>query len=153
MSRKPSAMELRQTVSWVPMPDISGTELPRRLREGLEIPERFSSPEVVKELRRTSPPRSNQRFKVLFNGFSGSGKSSIGNALMVQLMEMGRRSVTLLDGDIMRKNSSSKLGFSKEPRDMDIRRDVYVASKTTKNCGVAICAHIAPHIATRRAVS
>ena len=86
--------------------DISGTELRRRLREGLEIPDWFSFPEVVKELRRTSPPRARQGFTVFFTGFSGSGKSTIANALMVKLMEMGGRPVTLLDGDIVRKNLS-----------------------------------------------
>ncbi|MFM7443136.1 MAG: bifunctional sulfate adenylyltransferase/adenylylsulfate kinase, partial [Tabrizicola sp.] len=73
--------------------DISGTELRRRLREGLEIPAWFSFPEVVTELRRTSPPRSKQGFTVFFTGLSGSGKSTIANALMVKLMEMGGRPV------------------------------------------------------------
>ncbi|MBO6853419.1 MAG: bifunctional sulfate adenylyltransferase/adenylylsulfate kinase [Marivivens sp.] len=132
--------------------NISGTELRRRLREGLEIPEWFSFPEVVRELRRTSPPRSQQGFTVFFTGFSGSGKSTIANALMVKLMEMGGRPVTLLDGDIVRKNLSSELGFSKEHRDLNIRRIGYVASEITKNGGIAICAPIAPYAATRRAV-
>ncbi len=132
--------------------NISGTELRRRLAEGLEIPEWFSFPEVVKELRRTRPPRSKQGFTVFFTGFSGSGKSTIANALMVKLMEMGGRPVTLLDGDIVRKNLSSELGFSKEHRDLNIRRIGYVASEITKNGGIAICAPIAPYATTRRAV-
>jgi len=113
--------------------NISGTELRRRLQEGLEIPDWFSFPEVVEELRRTRPPRSKQGFTVFFTGFSGSGKSTIANALMVKLMEMGGRPVTLLDGDIVRKNLSSELGFSKEHRDLNIRRIGYVASEITKN--------------------
>ena len=132
--------------------DISGTELRRRLREGLEIPEWFSFPEVVAELRRRYPPRSQQGFTVFFTGFSGSGKSTIANALMTKLMEMGDRPVTLLDGDIVRKNLSSELGFSKEHRDLNIRRIGYVASEITKNGGIAICAPIAPYATTRRAV-
>ncbi|WP_135449566.1 bifunctional sulfate adenylyltransferase/adenylylsulfate kinase [Tabrizicola caldifontis] len=132
--------------------DISGTELRRRLREGLEIPEWFSFPEVVAELRKTSPPRSKQGFTVFFTGLSGSGKSTIANALMVKLMEMGGRPVTLLDGDVVRKHLSSELGFSKEHRDINIRRIGYVASEITKNGGIAICAPIAPYAATRRAV-
>jgi len=132
--------------------DISGTELRRRLAEGLEIPEWFSFPEVVTELRRTRPARSKQGFTVFFTGFSGSGKSTIANALMVKLMEMGGRPVTLLDGDIVRKNLSSELGFSKEHRDLNIRRIGYVASEITKNGGIAICAPIAPYATTRRAV-
>jgi sulfate adenylyltransferase len=88
--------------------DISGTELRRRLREGVEIPEWFSFPQVVAELRRTRPPRSQQGFTVFFTGFSGSGKSTIANALMIKLMEMGDRPVTLLDGDVVRKNLSAR---------------------------------------------
>jgi sulfate adenylyltransferase len=132
--------------------DISGTELRRRLSEGLEIPEWFSFPSVVEELRRTKPPRSRQGFTVFLTGLSGSGKSTIANALMVKLMEMGGRPVTLLDGDVVRKNLSSELGFSKEHRDLNIRRIGFVASEITKNGGIAICAPIAPYAATRRAV-
>jgi sulfate adenylyltransferase len=132
--------------------DISGTELRRRLREGLEIPDWFSFPEVVTELRRTSPPRARQGFTVFFTGFSGSGKSTIANALMVKLMEMGGRPVTLLDGDVVRKHLSSELGFSKEHRDINIKRIGYVASEITKNGGIAICAPIAPYASTRREV-
>jgi sulfate adenylyltransferase len=67
-------------------------------------------------------------------------------------MEMGGRPVTLLDGDIVRKNLSSELGFSKEHRDLNIRRIGYVASEITKNGGIAICAPIAPYSKTRLAV-
>ncbi len=132
--------------------DISGTELRRRLREGLDIPEWFSFPDVVTQLRRTSPARDKQGFTVFFTGLSGSGKSTIANALMVKLMEMGGRPVTLLDGDVVRKHLSSELGFSKEHRDINIKRIGYVASEITKNGGIAICAPIAPYTATRRAV-
>ena len=132
--------------------DISGTELRRRLREGLDIPDWFSFPEVVQELRRTSPPRARQGFTVFFTGLSGSGKSTIANALMVKLMEMGGRPTTLLDGDVVRKHLSSELGFSKEHRDINIKRIGYVASEITKNGGIAICAPIAPYTAIRRAV-
>jgi sulfate adenylyltransferase len=132
--------------------DISGTELRRRLREGLDIPEWFSFPEVVTQLRKTSPARDKQGFTVFFTGLSGSGKSTVANALMVKLMEMGGRPVTLLDGDVVRKHLSSELGFSKEHRDINIKRIGYVASEITKNGGIAICAPIAPYSATRRAV-
>ena len=132
--------------------DISGTEMRRRLTEGLEIPDWFSYPEVIKELRRTLPPRSKQGFTIFFTGLSGSGKSTIANALRTKLMEKGDRPVTLLDGDLVRKNLSSELGFSKEHRDINIRRIGYVASEITKNGGIAICAPIAPYAATRRAV-
>ncbi|GBD44543.1 putative bifunctional SAT/APS kinase [bacterium HR40] len=132
--------------------DLSGTELRRRLREGLEIPEWFSFPEVIEELRRRYPPRHRQGFTVFFTGLSGSGKSTIANALMVKLMEIGTRPVTLLDGDIVRKHLSSELGFSREHRDLNILRIGFVASEITKNGGIAICAPIAPYAATRRKV-
>jgi sulfate adenylyltransferase len=132
--------------------DISGTELRRRLHEGLDIPEWFSFPDVVAELRKTHPPRHEQGFTVFFTGLSGSGKSTVANALMVKLMEMGGRPVSLLDGDVVRKHLSSELGFSKEHRDLNIQRIGYVASEITKNGGIAICAPIAPYASTRRLV-
>jgi sulfate adenylyltransferase len=131
---------------------ISGTEFRRRLHEGAEIPDWFSYPEVVEELRKTHPPRDEQGFTVFFTGLSGSGKSTIANALMVKLMEQGGRHVTLLDGDHVRKHLSSELGFSKEHRNLNIERIGYVASEITKNGGVAICAPIAPYAATRQTV-
>lgn len=132
--------------------NISGTELRRRLVEGLEIPEWFSFPEVVTELRRTHPPRHRQGFTVFFTGLSGAGKSTIANALMNKLMEVGGRQVTLLDGDIVRRNLSSELGFSQQHRDLNILRIGYVASEITKHGGIALCAPIAPYAATRRTV-
>ena len=132
--------------------EISGTELRRRLRDGLEIPDWFSFPEVVTELRRTHPPRHTQGFTVFFTGLSGSGKSTAANALMVKLMEMGGRQVSLLDGDVVRKHLSSELGFSKEHRDLNILRIGYVASEITKSGGIALCAPIAPYAETRRRV-
>jgi sulfate adenylyltransferase len=131
---------------------LSGTELRRRLQEGLDIPEWFSFPEVVAELRRTHPPRHRQGFTVFFTGLSGSGKSTIANALMVKLLELGGRPVTLLDGDHVRKHLSSELGFSREHRDLNILRIGYVAAEITKNGGIALCAPIAPYAATRAKV-
>jgi sulfate adenylyltransferase len=131
---------------------ISGTDLRDRLATGREIPEWFTYAEVAAELRRTHPPRAQQGFTVFFTGLSGSGKSTIANALLVKLLEMGGRPVTMLDGDLVRKHLSSELGFSKEHRDINIRRIGYVASEITKSGGIAICAPIAPYDATRKAV-
>ena len=132
--------------------NISGTELRQRLAEGRDIPEWFTFPEVAEELRRSYPPRKSQGFTVLFTGLSGSGKSTIANALISKFLEMGGRPVTLLDGDLVRKNLSSELGFSKEHRDINIRRIGYVASEITKNGGIAICAPIAPYDNVRKEV-
>ncbi|MEJ2368734.1 MAG: bifunctional sulfate adenylyltransferase/adenylylsulfate kinase [Acidobacteriota bacterium] len=129
---------------------ISGTELRKRLAEGREIPSWFTYPEVAQELRKTHPPRSKQGFTVFFTGLSGSGKSTIAKTLLVKLLEMGGRPITLLDGDIVRKNLSSELGFSKEHRDLNIRRIGFVASEITKNGGIALCAPIAPYRNVRR---
>ena len=132
--------------------DLSGTELRRRLQQGLNIPSWFSFPDVIKELRKSYPARINQGFTVFFTGLSGSGKSTVANALLVKLMELGGRPVTLLDGDIVRKNLSQELGFSKHHRNLNIERIGYVASEITKNRGIAICAPIAPYAQTRKAV-
>jgi sulfate adenylyltransferase len=132
--------------------DISGTELRRRLQEGRELPAWFTFPEVADELRRTHPPRHQQGFTVFLTGLSGAGKSTIASVLLVKFMETGGRPVTLLDGDIVRKNLSSELNFSKEHRDINIRRIGYVASEITKNGGIAICAPIAPYDSTRKEI-
>jgi len=132
--------------------NISGTELRRRLNEGKEIPSWFTFPDVVRELQRSYPPRHRQGFTVFFTGLSGSGKSTIANVLRTKFLEMGGRPVTLLDGDIVRKHLSSELGFSKEHRDINIRRIGFVASEITKNGGIAICAPIAPYDSIRKDV-
>jgi sulfate adenylyltransferase len=131
---------------------ISGTDLRTRLAEGRDIPEWFTFPDVAAELQRRHPPRHGQGFTVFFTGLSGAGKSTIANALQVKFLEMGGRPVTLLDGDIVRKNLSSELGFSREHRDINIRRIGYVASEITKNGGIAICAPIAPYDKVRKEV-
>jgi len=132
--------------------NISGTELRQRLNEGREIPAWFTYPEVAEELRRSYPPRHKQGFTVFFTGLSGSGKSTIANVLLIKFLEVGGRPVTILDGDLVRKHLSSELGFSKQHRDINIRRIGYVASEITKNRGIAICAPIAPYEAVRQQV-
>lgn len=129
--------------------NISGTEQRERLREGRELPEWFTYPEVAEELFRVSPPRAKQGFTLFFTGLSGSGKSTIANAVMIKLLELGGRGVTMLDGDIVRKHLSSELGFSREHRDLNIQRIGYVASEISKHGGIAVCAPIAPYAASR----
>jgi sulfate adenylyltransferase len=131
---------------------LTGKEFRRRLREGLEIPDWYSYPEIVDELKKIHLPRHLQGFTVFFTGLASSGKSTIANALLIKLLENGKRRVTLLDGDVVRKNLSSELGFSKEHRDLNIMRIGYVAAEITKNGGAAICAPIAPYRMTRRRV-
>jgi sulfate adenylyltransferase len=131
---------------------ISGTALRRHLAEGRDIPQWFTFPVVAKELQRTYLPRHKQGFTIFLTGLSGSGKSTIANVLLVKFLERGGRQVTLLDGDLLRKHLSSELGFTKEHRDINIRRIGYVASEITKNGGIAICAPIAPYDGVRKEV-
>ena len=132
--------------------ELSGSELRRRLAHGADLPEWFTFPEVAAELRRTHPSRAEAGFTVFFTGLSGAGKSTIARVLQVKLLEHGGRPVTLLDGDLVRKELSSELGFSKEHRDLNVRRIGFVASEITKNGGIALCAPIAPYAALRREV-
>jgi sulfate adenylyltransferase len=131
---------------------ISGTELRERLRDGRPLPEWFTYPEVARELQQRHPQRSHQGFTVFFTGLSGSGKSTIANALVMKLLELGPRRVSLLDGDIVRKNLSSELGFSKEHRNINIHRIGFVAAEIAKHGGIAVCAPIAPYDVTRKTV-
>jgi sulfate adenylyltransferase len=89
---------------------------------------------------------------LFFTGLSGSGKSTLARIMYGKFIEDGKRPTTLLDGDIVRRNLSSELGFSKQHRDLNVRRIGFVAGEITKNGGVAICAPIAPYTSTRRAV-
>lgn len=130
---------------------ISGTEVRRRLQSGEDIPEWFSFPAVVKELRKAYPSNHQRGFTLFFTGLSAAGKSSIAKALIQRLHELApNRPVSLLDGDLVRQLLSSRLGFSKEDRELNIRRIAYVASEITRHRGIAICALIAPYAATRQ---
>ncbi|MHB8716897.1 MAG: bifunctional sulfate adenylyltransferase/adenylylsulfate kinase [Sulfuricaulis sp.] len=122
------------------------------LAHNQEIPAWFSFPDVITELRKIWPPRNKQGFTLFFTGLSGAGKSTLAKIVYAKFIGAGGRPVTLLDGDVVRKNLSSELGFSKQHRDINVRRIGFVASEITKNGGIAICAPIAPYAATRHAV-
>jgi sulfate adenylyltransferase len=96
----------------------------------------------------TVPQPANGGRTIFLSGFSGSGKSTIARALVDVLAT--RRAVTLLDGDVVRTHLSRGLGFSKEDRDVNIRRIGWVAAEVTKHGGLAVCAPIAPYDETRR---
>jgi sulfate adenylyltransferase len=131
---------------------LSGTQLRRRLADGGDLPSWFTRAEVAAELRRSFPPKSRRGFTVFFTGLSGSGKSTIAHVLRAKLLEHGGRHVTLLDGDVVRQCLSAELGFSREHRDLNIRRIGFVAAEITRNSGIAVCAPIAPYDAARREV-
>jgi sulfate adenylyltransferase len=128
---------------------LSGSDIRERIRMGRRIPEWATFPEVVEELLKAYPLPRKQGFTVFLTGLSGAGKSTIAKVLYSRFLEMGDRPVSLLDGDIVRRNLSSELSFSKEHRDINVRRIGFVSSEITKNRGIAICAPIAPYIATR----
>ena len=130
--------------------NISGTQLRKLLNEGSDVPEWFSFPEVVAELKKIYPNRQKQGFTIFLTGLSGSGKSTIANALGIKLREIQERPITILDGDIIRTHLSSELGFSKEHRSLNVRRVGFVAGEITKNHGAAICAMIAPYELDRK---
>ena len=127
-------------------------DLAARISHEEEVPDWFTYPEVIERLRAVYPAPREQGITLFFTGLSGSGKSTLAKIMYGKFIEEGRRSVTLLDGDIVRHHLSSELGFSKAHRDINVRRIGFVASEITKNRGVAICAPIAPYAGTRRDV-
>jgi len=127
-------------------------DLKHHLEHNIEVPRWFSYPDVLAALRKAYPPRSKMGLTLFFTGLSGSGKSTLAKILYAKFIEEGRRPVTLLDGDIVRLNLSSELGFSREHRNINVRRIGFVAGEITKNGGIAICAPIAPYTAMRRDV-
>jgi sulfate adenylyltransferase len=112
----------------------------------------FSYPSVLQEWQKPFRGRPPQGFTVFFTGLSGAGKSTIAQILAAKLLEIGDRHVTLLDGDAVRKQLSSELGFSRAHRDLNVCRLGFVAGLITQYRGIAICAPIAPYAATRAQV-
>lgn len=131
---------------------MTSVDIRERIRTGRKVPGWASFPEVLDELRKAYPPPAKQGFTLFFTGLSGAGKSTIARVVFSKMLEIGERPVTLLDGDIVRQNLSSELNFSKEHRDINVRRIGFVASEITKNRGIAICAPIAPYTGTRREI-
>jgi sulfate adenylyltransferase len=128
---------------------ISGTEVREEyLNNGRKLPEWFTRPEVAEILSEGYPPRHRQGVCVWFTGFSGAGKSTTAEVLTVLLQEHGRQ-VTVLDGDVVRTHLSMGLGFSKEDRDINVRRIGFVAAEIVRHGGVTICAAVSPYAVTR----
>lgn len=128
---------------------FSSSDIRERIRTGRRIPEWATITEVVAELKKAYPSPDKQGFTIFLTGLSGAGKSTVAKVLYARFLEIGDRPVTLLDGDIVRRNLSSQLSFSKEDRDINVRRIGFVAGEITKNRGIAICAPIAPYNGTR----
>jgi sulfate adenylyltransferase len=131
---------------------ISGTQVrDDYLNKGRKLPDWFTRPEVAEILADTYPARHRQGACVWFTGLSGAGKSTTAEILTVLLLEHGRQ-VTVLDGDVVRTHLSKGLGFSKEDRDVNIRRIGYVAGELVRHGGVVVCAAVSPYRATRNDV-
>jgi sulfate adenylyltransferase len=98
------------------------------------------------------PAPGAQGVVLFFTGLSGSGKSTVARAVMDHLLEEGARTITSLDGDVVRRNLSAGLTFSKEDRETNIRRIGWVAAEISRHGGLAVCSPIAPFDATRQQV-
>jgi sulfate adenylyltransferase len=131
---------------------LSGTQAREWYRDGgVDLPDWFARPEVAAAIAETYPARHKQGFCIWFTGLSAAGKSTTAEILTVLLQELGRQ-VTVLDGDVVRHNLSQGLGFSKEDRDLNIRRIGFVAAEIVKHHGAVICAAVSPYRATRNDV-
>ena len=132
--------------------DYTEKDFNNALEHDQKVPLWYSYPEVIHELSKVRLSRKQKGLTLFFTGLSGSGKSTLAKLVYARFIEQGDRPVTLLDGDVVRTNLSSELGFSKEHRDINVRRIGYVASEISKNRGVAICAPIAPYENTRESI-
>jgi sulfate adenylyltransferase len=150
----------------VPLPqhgDAVDEELRRTVVENYVAGEVFPAPDSGAELRDKGAfpsdlstiieqDRRQPGVVVFFTGLSGSGKSTLARALTDRVLEAGRRTVTSLDGDVVRRNLSAGLTFSREDRETNIRRIGWVAAEIARHGGVAVCSPIAPFDTTRKAV-
>jgi sulfate adenylyltransferase len=130
---------------------MSPAEIDDLLDRGFPLPEWHTPPAVAKELARARPPRRQRGLVVFFTGYSGSGKSTIARGLADTMRETGDRTITLLDGDVVRRELSAGLGFSKADRDRNVRRIGWVAAEVARHRGMAVACPIAPYAQARAA--
>ena len=139
-------MRENEVTSDMTVMNISGTQQRDMLANNMTIPEWFSWPDIIEELRNEFKNINNMGKCIYLFGLSGSGKSTVANYLIERLKEIEpNKKITLLDADVVRMNLSKGLGFSKEDRSMNVRRIGYVASEIVKHGGTVICANIAPY--------
>lgn len=144
--------EISKVAEGVRTLSISGTEVREKyLGKGVALPEWFTRPQVAEILSQSYPPNHRRGVCLWFTGLSGSGKSTTAEVLVSMVYEYGRQ-VTVLDGDVVRTHLSKGLGFSKEDRDLNIRRIGFVASEIVRHGGIAICAAVSPYRSTRNEV-
>ncbi|HEU4426666.1 MAG TPA: adenylyl-sulfate kinase, partial [Pilimelia sp.] len=128
---------------------LTPAEIDDLLDRGFPLPEWHTPPAVAKELARARPPRRQRGLVVFFTGLSGSGKSTVARHVADALRESGERTITFLDGDVVRRELSAGLTFSKADRDLNIRRIGWVAAEVARHRGLAICCPIAPYAKAR----
>ena len=131
--------------------ELSDAEVEAELAHGRELPVWFTPARVAAELARLRPARTRRGLTVFFTGLSGSGKSTIARGVCDGIRRAGRP-VTLLDGDVVRRMLSQGLTFSREDRELNIRRIGYVAAEIGRHGGVSVCAPIAPYARGRAEV-
>ena len=107
---------------------------------------------ILEEINSINPPPKKKGITIFFTGLSGSGKSTIAKILQIKMLELTKKRITLLDGDVVRKNLCSELGFSKDHRLINLQRIGFVANEISKNGGIAICAPIAPYDSIRKKI-
>src|SRR5690606_11548432 len=129
---------------------LTSEQIADLLDRGFPLPEWHTPPAVARELARSCPPRMHRGLVVFLTGLSGSGKSTIARGITDALREAGERTVTLLDGDVVRRELSAGLGFSKADRDRNIRRVGWVAAEIARHRGMSICCPIAPYEQARQ---
>ncbi len=95
-----------------------------------------------------APARSGAGVCFWLTGLSGSGKSTVGRLAAGQLRDAGHR-VEVLDGDDVRQNLCAGLGFSREDRDVNVRRIAWVADLLSRNGIVTFVAAVSPYRQTR----
>ncbi len=134
--------------TWV---QISGTQVRESLRKGEKLPAWFTRPEVAEILLEAHPPKTRQGFCLWFTGLPSAGKSTIAEIVATMLQARGK-TITLLDGDVVRTHLSKGLGFSKEDRITNVLRVGFVASEIVRHNGVAICALVSPYESARNQV-
>ena len=109
-------------------------------------------PELDDILDADQPPADRVGLVLFFTGLSGSGKSTLAQALVDRLLEQGTRTVTTLDGDVVRRHLSAGLTFSRADRETNIRRIGWVAAEVARHGGIAVVSPIAPYDGTRQQV-
>jgi sulfate adenylyltransferase len=128
----------------------SWTALVAAARAGRPLPA-VADESVLVALTGWGAPRSRRGLVVMLTGLSGSGKSTIARDLAHYVMATTDRTVSLLDGDDVRRLLSSGLGFDHASRDLNVRRIAYVAAEVARHGGIAVCAPIAPYRESRAA--